>query len=81
MTKGIKYHERPDEKTCFSLLHSTIPIIPLSVLILSLYPSSVVQPGLCQIWSETQNTGTPITRLISRDFVNPKFTNHANMLV
>ena len=48
---------KADQRLPFCCLDSTIPLIPKSG-ISSLWPYSViVQPGLCQNWSETRKTG------------------------
>ena len=53
-----------DRRLCFSYTDSAISLLP-KYEISSLRPSSVaVQPGLCQTWSETPNTGFLRTRLI-----------------
>ena len=45
-----------DQRLCFHSIDSAIPLLSKSE-IASLQPSSVVvQPGLCQTWSETQKT-------------------------
>ena len=52
-----------DQRLCFRYTDSTIPLL-LKSEISSLSPSSVVvQPGLCQTWSETPKTGFLRTRL------------------
>ena len=46
-----------DQRLCFRYTDSTIPLLP-KYEISSLQPSTViVQPGLCQTWSETPKTG------------------------
>ena len=56
-------NRKADQRLCFRYTDSTVPLLHKSE-ISSLYPSSVaVQPGLCQIWSETPKTGFLITRL------------------
>ena len=53
-----------DQRLCFRYIDSTAPLLPNSV-ISSLLPSCVVvQPVLCQTWSETPKTGFLTTRLI-----------------
>ena len=55
---------KADHRLCFRYTISTIPLLSKSE-IPSLYPSSVgLQPGLCQIWSETPKTGFLTMRLI-----------------
>ena len=45
-----------DQRLCFRYTDSTIPLLPKSGISI-LQPSSVVvQPGLCQTWSETPTT-------------------------
>ena len=52
-----------DQCLCFRFTNRTIPLLPKSE-ISSLSPFSVVvQPGLCQTWSETPKTGFLATRL------------------
>ena len=52
-----------DQHLCFCYIDSTIPLLPKSK-ILSFSPYSViVQPGLCQTWSETPKTGFLATQL------------------
>ena len=54
-----------DKGLCFRYTDCTIPLLPKSE-ISSLLPSSVVvQPGLCQTWSENPKTGFLTKRLIS----------------
>ena len=51
-----------DQRLCFRYTDSTIPLLPRSE-ISSLWSSSVVvQPGLCQTWSEAPKTGSLTTR-------------------
>ena len=46
-----------DQRLCFRYIHSTIPLLS-KYKFLSLWPSCVVvEPGLCQTWSETPKTG------------------------
>ena len=53
-----------DQYLCFSYTHSKIPLHPKSENS-NLLPFPVaVQPGLCQIWSETLKTGFLMMRLI-----------------
>ena len=60
----LRGYRETDQRLCFRYTDSTIPIFPKSE-ISSLWPSSVVvQPGLCQTWSETPETGFLTTRLI-----------------
>ena len=55
-----------DQRLCFRYTDSTIPLL-LESEISSLLPSSVVvQPGLCQTWSETPKTGFLRKRLICK---------------
>ena len=50
------------QRLCFRYTDSTIPLLPKSE-ISSIYTYSVVvQPGLCQTWSETPKTGFLTTR-------------------
>ena len=52
-----------DQRLCFRLTDSTIPLL-LKSKISSFLPSSVtVQPGLCQTWLETQSVGFLMHRL------------------
>ena len=54
-----------DQRLCFRYTDSTIHLLHKAE-ISSLYQSSmVVQPGLCQTWSEIPKTGFLATRLIS----------------
>ena len=60
----LRGNREADQRLCFRYTDSTIPLLPESK-IASLYLSSVVvQPGLCQTWSETPKTGFLTTRLI-----------------
>ena len=53
-----------DQRLCFRYIDSRLPLLPKPES-LSLYPSSVlVQPGLCQTWSEARNAGFYVTWLI-----------------
>ena len=59
----LRGNREADQRLCFRYTNSTAPLLPKSEFS-NLYPSSVdVQPGLCQIWSETPKTGFLITRL------------------
>ena len=61
----LRHNGKADQCLCFCYTDSTIPQLPKSE-ISSIQPSSVVvQPGLCQTWSETPKTGFHVTRLIS----------------
>ena len=60
----LRGNREADQRLCFRYIDSTIPLVP-KYEISSLKPSCVVvQPGLCQTWSETPKTGFPTTRLI-----------------
>ena len=59
----LRGNREADQRLCFRYIDSTIPLLPIYE-ILSLYPSCVVvQPGLCETWSETPKTGFLTTRL------------------
>ena len=54
---------KADQRLCFRYTDSAIPLLFKSK-ISSLYPSSVtVQPGLCWMWTKTQNVGFLMHRL------------------
>ena len=60
----LRGNREADQRLCFRHTDSTIPLVPKSE-ITSVQPSSVVvQPALCQTWSETLKTGFLTTRLI-----------------
>ena len=48
---------------CFRCIDSTIPLLHKSEISSLQSSSVVVQPGLCQIWSESPKTGLLTTRL------------------
>ena len=59
----LRGNREADQRLCFRYIESTIPLLSKSE-ISSLYSSSmVVQPGLCQTWSQTPKTGFLRTRL------------------
>ena len=65
----LRGNREADQRLCFRYTDSIIPLL-LKSEISSLSPSSVaVQPGLCQTWSETPNTGFFTSRLISSPFL------------
>ena len=53
-----------DQRLCFRNTDSAIPLLFKSEFSSSWPSSVVVQPGLCQTWSETPKTGFLTTRLI-----------------
>ena len=53
-----------DQRICIRYTDSTIPLLLKSEISSPLPSSVIVQPGLCQTWSETQKTGFLTTRLI-----------------
>ena len=60
----LRGNREADQRLCFRLTDSTIPLL-LKYKISSLLTSSVVvQPGLCHTWSETQIVGFLTHRLI-----------------
>ena len=66
-TDQLRGNREADQRLCFRYTNSTIPLLPKSGISI-LQPSSVVvQPGLCQTWSETPKTGFLTTRLICED--------------
>ena len=59
----LRGNREADQRLCFRYTDSTITLLPKSE-ISSLQPSSVVvQPSLCQTWSETPKTGFLTKRL------------------
>ena len=73
-------HCESDERLCFRIKDSTIPLLSESK-ISSLYPSSVtVQSGLCRIWSEPKlfcfvfsRTASFVFTQYDIRFINPHF--------
>ena len=60
----LRGNREADQRLCFRYIASIIPLLP-KYKISSFWISSVaVQPGLCETWSETPETGFFRTRLI-----------------
>ena len=60
----LRGNREADQPLCFRYTDSTIHLLPI-YKISSLWSSCVVvQPGLCETWSETPKTGFLTTRLI-----------------
>ena len=59
----LRGNREADQRLCFRFTDSTIPLLPKSEISSLLAFSVVVQPGLCQTWSETPKTGFLRTRL------------------
>ena len=68
----LRGNRKADQHLCFRYTGSTIPLLPKSEISSLKLSSVVVQPGLCQIWSETPKTGFLTTRLKSDLLENPE---------
>ena len=63
MRKQLRGNREADQRICFRYIDSS-PLLPKSENINLWLSSVLLQPGLCQTWSETPKTGFLITRLI-----------------
>ena len=64
-TDQLPGNREADQRLCFRFMDNTIPLLSKSEISSFLPSCVVVQPGLCQTWSEAPKTGFLTTRLIS----------------
>ena len=60
----LRGNREADQHLCFRYTDSTIPLLPKCEISRLYLSCVVVQPGLCQTWSESPKTGFLTTRLI-----------------
>ena len=62
-TEQLRGNYEADQRLCFPYMESVIPLLAKSKISCHQLSSVVVQPGLCQTWSENPKTGFLTTRL------------------